>query len=455
MGYGVFIEQGLQDWQILQHKQGHADVQLSGSFTISQEYMQQFDTQPEVVVRLVCEQDNSQVITWSKAQMSFGGNGMGGSWNISFSLPAGGLYRLETALKHGEMLLRGDVRLHIGVGNLFAVAGQSNAAGYGRDPAYDPPQLGVHLLRNCGRWDLACHPINETTDAADIVNAEHGISGTSPYISFGKRFAALSGLPVGLISTALGGSPISRWVNRLNGDLYRNMLDKLKLCGGQLAGILWYQGCSDTDTTEQAENYFEHFSEMVSDLRNELAVTVPFFTLQLNRHIGSQSSERWSVVKEAQRKAANQLERIYMLPTSDCTLSDLIHNSSRCNITLGERLAKQCAHVLCGGERYFAPDIQSTSLSGNRLTLSFSEAEHGFEAFNHAAGTGFAVEDEEGAVAVTAWSFEKNQIILTLARLPHGKAMVSFGVGAEPTLNPVCDNRNFLPIVCFHCVEIL
>lgn len=43
-----------------------------------------------------------------------------------------------------------DTIHHIGVGDLYVIAGQSNAAGYGKDSIYNPSEIEVHLLRNRG-----------------------------------------------------------------------------------------------------------------------------------------------------------------------------------------------------------------------------------------------------------------------------------------------------------------
>lgn len=84
---------------------------------------------------------------------------------------AGGPYRIDTGLETKSTtpdltwVYRGDCVLHIGVGNLFIIAGQSNSAGYSRDFCLDPPSMDVHLYRNRSQWDIASHPMNENTYA--------------------------------------------------------------------------------------------------------------------------------------------------------------------------------------------------------------------------------------------------------------------------------------------------
>jgi sialate O-acetylesterase len=453
-GYGVFLENGPQDWQIFQQENGKCGVPLSGAWRIRPEERTASSGEPCVMARVLREDDNQPVIPWTPAETREGPDGFAGMWELRLEIPAGGLYRIETGLGFGAAgpriwLRRGDVRFHIGVGNLFVIAGQSNAAGYGRDSAWDPPCPGVQLYRNCGRWDLAAHPMNETTDAAGAPNAENGVSGTSPYLSFGRLFRQLTGLPVGLVAASLGGSPIRRWVNRLDGDLYRNMTERLRAAGGKAAGILWYQGCSDTDTPEQAENYLGNFSEMVGDLRRELGREIPFFTFQLNRHIHNPNEARWSMVKEAQRQAAHTLNRVYVLPTSDCPMTDQIHNRSVSNVLLGERLARQCFAVLCGGQPWFAPDLESAVRCGSTVTLTFSGVRFGLETFNRLPEECFAVSGENGPLKITGWQTEGNTVRLQLAEKPSGKVTVSLGAGANPPQPPICDSTTYLPVLSF------
>ncbi|MFR3402449.1 MAG: sialate O-acetylesterase [Blautia faecis] len=61
--------------------------------------------------------------------------------------------------------------------------------------------------------------MNENTYAETCANEEMGVSGVSPYLAFGKTYAQISNMPVGLVQTSLGGSPMARW-NPENGDLY-------------------------------------------------------------------------------------------------------------------------------------------------------------------------------------------------------------------------------------------
>ena len=102
---------------------------------------------------------------------------------------------------------------------------------------------------------------------------------------------------------------------------------------------------------------------MTENLRREINnPDLPMLTVQLNRltDVGNLSLDKgWGMVREAQRKAALEMERVYVIPTTDCGLSDQIHNSSHANILIGERIAKTALYRIYGkGRAYVAPNIK-------------------------------------------------------------------------------------------------
>lgn len=445
--YGVSISKGPSDWQICQTDGRGAELHLEGTWGYDSPV-----PHAAVMVRVVRESDNMPVVNWQSARMTGAHDDRQGSWELELFVPQGGLYRLETGLDTGwdrkaVWLARGDLRLHIGVGNLFVIAGQSNAAGYGRDPAWDPPALEVHSLRNNGRWDLAVHPLNESTEAADRPNAEGGVGGTSPYLAFGRRYAAESGLPVGLIPTAIGSTEISQWLPEAPGGLYENIISRIGAAGGRVAGILWYQGCSDTRDPQQADAYADRFEEIVYRTRRQLKACVPFFTFQLNRRTDGYDVGLWRRICEAQRCCAQRIPDVYLMPTIGTGLSDQVHNSSSGNVRLGEDLARQCAGVLLKGQAWQPPAVRRAVCRGCELSLEIDHVRFGLEEYQQDPGTLFHVRDEQGEIPVLGWEMETVPIRLRLQRQPGAGAVI----GYDPLDGglPIRDSATWLPLVIF------
>lgn len=455
--HGVFIENGLSDWQIIQHENHMGRTCLSGTWVVPKAAIKQGVEYARPMIRILHEDDNSQLQPWSYTEYETNEDQISGTWKAELEIPAGGLYRIETALETKGTapgilwIFRGDCRLHIGVGDIFVIGGQSNSAGYGKDPAYDPPELGVHLFRNRHTWDLATHPMNESSFGADTKNAEMGVSGNSPYLTFGKTFKRYSHYPVGFIATAMGGMPMKRW--KEDGGLYLNMVKQTKACGGKVAGVLWYQGCSDTDE-KNASAYKEKHYNMIKAFRKELGYDVPFFTYQLNRQVGGEFDAGWGMVREAQRMASHDLKDVYVLPTIDCSLSDLIHNDAHACIRLGERMAKMCAGILYQAPEYFAPEIIDATISQNTAKLTFNNMKLGFvSASDKAADCGFTFTDDKGEIPYEKLEFsrtEKNIITVHLDREPAGDVKVSHAWQANPTYVPLKDEVTFLPPLSFY-----
>ena len=463
MFFGVEIQSGLLDWQVLQRRDGVANVALSGRWQLEPGAIRAGVSSATPVARVVNELDQTVILPGTPCDRQTGGDVLTGAevkgeWSLTLPLPQGGPYRLETSLDavsaaNGDhWMFRGDVRVHVGVGDVFCMAGQSNAAGYAKGVAFDPPDPRVHLLRNRGRWDMAAHPMNEATEAADCVNAPMSVTGTSPFLSFGRRYADLTGLPVGLIQCAQGGSPMDRWDSAKGGDLYLNMLSKTRDCA-DVRAILWYQGCADTDARNAAV-YGQRFARLVADTRRAAGWDVPFFTVQLNKYESQPDAAAWGRIKELQRRAAREIDGVWLMPTAGLPLSDEIHNSAAGNVTLGEWLARQVHGALNGGAPCEAPDIERARMDGGKVRLSFRNATelHRLRTLHDVKD--FILTDARGEIAVAEIAVRGGELLLTPERPPEGATFVSYGTHPFAPEGPIVDLRTWLPIISFDHVEV-
>lgn len=144
---------------------------------------------------------------------------------------------------------------------LFLLIGQSNMAGRGRVEDQDrrPDPRVLMMTRDLG-W----------TPAADPVHFDKDIAGTGLCSQFARSLlAADPALRVGLIPCAMGGSSLDQW--KPGGDLYANAVRRGReaLKRGRLAGILWHQGESDSETALRA-TYGDRFALMIARLRADL-----------------------------------------------------------------------------------------------------------------------------------------------------------------------------------------
>ena len=456
MMIGALIREGVHDWQIFQQHDGYAEIKVNGTWNAKSECKK-----PCVYVCLKNEDTGEPVIWWKSAQMD------GEQWSITLHAPLGGLYQIETCLTcdgsgWSEWAVRGDIRSHIGVGDLFVIAGQSNSAGYGKDTIYDPPELGVHILKNNGSWALATHPLQDSTGCMEEpINMDSGNTGHSLYLSFAKYMKRELGYPIGLIQTAKGGAALSEWEPE-RGPLYQNMLRAIKLAGGNIRAMVWYQGCSDA-MQELCQSYRERFMQFLKALRYATGIEkLPTFVFQLNRCIANSRQESdffWGMIREQQR-SLNREENVFVLPTNDCNISDAHgHNAAKANMSLGERLAKSALHHLYG-KSYMcdAPNlIAAEKCEQQEVLLQFENVYDKLDTFAAPAERiDFCVCDNDGIVPITAYKrVEPNQICLTLGRTLSKNCMIHGGYEMDLKKLIPFDYATHLPMLSFYGVQIM
>lgn len=459
MAKGVTIESGVSDFQIFQRRSdGTADIAVSGRWECDNPLVC-------VEIRLVHEDTGTPVTAnhdWTKVESR-----PDGSWSgVLKNVPAGGLYRLEThVMVQGdiaqEWARRGDMRHFLGIGDLWIIAGQSNSAGYGRGPYIDPPELGIHIYNNAMRWAIATQPMNESTDSAHPVNNENGNSGHSPWLHWARLVKQAIGVPIGLIQTSLGGSPLSRWNPTQEGkaDLYDNMISCVQAVGGQAKGVLWYQGCSDTDE-KQSATYENRFINAVTAWRKNLNNSELFvLTVQLNRYFGVTDPKAhlyWSVVREAQRQIPKKLSNTGIIPSLDLPLCDFIHTSPAGNMLLADRAAQTVlAEVYGQNLAHRAPDIRTAQRTpdGKQITLTFDHVTSRIDAPDPNA-IPFLIEDAVGPVPISKISYPGGPVLtLELQRPLSGQTWITAAYGANPPAIPF-DMVRFIPILAFHRVQV-
>jgi len=294
------------------------------------------------------------------------------------------------------------------------------------------------------------------------VNREAANPGHSPYLHLGRLLVRSLGYPIGLVQTALGGSPLQAWNPAEPGGavLYRNMVHCVELAGGRVKGILWYQGESDANRGP-AETYLERFGQAVDAWRRALGdETLPVLTVQLNRHYAPTTPEMdraWSIVREAQRQAARRIPGVYVIPTCDLPLSDLIHTSPGGNMLLAARLAQAALGGVYGRPvEYRAPDLQVAQRAkrGRMVELAFAPVTSRMDCMDITANC-FCVEDEQGDVPVAQVIYLGDEKVrLRLERALVGKAVVHGAYGISPAMAPM-DMERFVPMLGFYGAEIL
>jgi len=221
--------------------------------------------------------------------------------------------------------------------DLILLIGQSNMAGRGLMGEVAPLENArIEMLRD-GEWQPASEPLHTDKETAGI-----GLA-----MSFAAEYLKTSpDVHVGLIPSAVGGTPLSRWTPGC--DLYEDALVNARqaLEHGSLKAILWHQGEADAQDIELAQSYGQRIGEMVAALRAALAAPeVPFISGGLGDFLADHATcVHYLTVNGALQNLA--VPRCGFASASGLDhLGDGIHFSSAALREFGRRYAAEFARI--------------------------------------------------------------------------------------------------------------
>ncbi|MCZ2156629.1 MAG: sialate O-acetylesterase [Bryobacterales bacterium] len=298
-----------------------------------------------------------------------------GKWQCEVpSLSVGGPYSLELRIAGTEPVVR---TVGLLVGDLWVLAGQSNMEGVADLVDVEPPHSLVGSFDMTDTWGIAQEPLHFLPYAVDRVHWSSDRNSGQPKrlaadrveevirrrtkgaglgLPFAVEMVRLTGVPVGLIPVAHGGTSMDQWdpaKRGLGGDsLYGSMLRRVNAAGGKVKGVLWYQGESDA-SEKAAPLYHEKFKNFIAAVRQDFnAPDLPFYYAQIGLHIYDRDQDPWDVVQESERQIELEVPRVGMVATIDAELDDGIHVGTASQKLTGKRLANLACHDLF-------PDVQA------------------------------------------------------------------------------------------------
>ncbi len=389
----------------------------------------------------------SVILDW-KAVGKASGEGFAGEIT---GVPTGGEYTAELRFPGGSTCSVG----HLMVGDLWLLGGQSNMDGYGKLTDVETPSPMVHCFYMDDRWGIARDPITWLNAAADPVHwgcsAEERpaviererysrTTGASLGVRFGKEMVKHTGVPVALIPCSHGGTSMDQWSPALKNEggksLYGAMLRRANALGGKVAGILWYQGESDT-APQAAPAYTEKMRRFVEALRQDLGQPdLPFILAQIGIYYNQPTYEvSWDSIRWQQLGLEKEIKNLAVASTMDCGLSDWIHLDGLGQRKLGARMAV-LARILRFKEKGLevGPRPAEFTLDSARQTLTIR-----FKGVNGSLKKvspvfGFEV-DSGGAALVDRSRAEGNKVVLHFVSPLGPKATLWYGRGFNPAVN--------------------
>lgn len=442
-GQVLRIDRGAADYQVFQRGPANAaDVRVEGTAA---------GTQGKAVEARVLKAGMTLAgFDWKPA-----GKAENGRWQAELkALPAGGPYRIEFRVAGARDVASAS---HVLVGDLWVLAGQSNMEGVGNLEDLPLPSAMVNSLDMTDTWVVAEDPLHRLVDAVDKVhwrkNAKGEIAklegdelrkwiearrkGAGAGLPFALEMVRRTGVPVGLIPCAHGGTSMDQWSPDLKDkggeSLYGAMLRRIQLAGGRVRGVIWYQG--ESDANDKAAPLFEEkFRRFIQQLRQDTGLRdLPFYYVQIGRHVTAAPAAPWDMVQDAQVRVESQLPNVWMTTCVDCELDDGIHVGTDDLGLLGRRLANLAEGRLRRGPRPVAARVK-----GQMILVEFSEVNG---RLRHAGRlNGFSIRDAAGNELPLIYrqrvSREAPNAIELLfqGKLPEDAALY-YGAGRNPYVN--------------------
>ncbi|MBL8764255.1 MAG: alpha-L-fucosidase [Phycisphaerae bacterium] len=204
--------------------------------------------------------------TWSRATPA-----ADGSFALRLSAPAGGWYLLECrAVRAGAPIANVRVN-HVGVGEVFVGAGQSNSTNCGGEGKLSC-RTGMVSTFDCHAWRIADDPQPGVHD---------GSTGGSFWPAFGDAMHERFKVPIGVAVTGHGGTSINQW--QRNGELFEWMMARVRALGPLgFRALLWHQGESDVGMT--GDQYAAGLERIILDSREAAGREFPWVVARVSYH---------------------------------------------------------------------------------------------------------------------------------------------------------------------------
>jgi hypothetical protein len=228
-----------------------------------------------------------------------------GPFAFHADLPAGGWYQVEVRCLIARQPIATNTLAHLGVGEVFLIAGQSNAANHGSERQH--PESGLVTRFDGTRWSPAHDPqTGASGDAGSFLPA------------FGDALARQLHVPVGVVPLAQGATSVREWLPagtvveratttganvrpnpagtgwQVTGDLFERIVRRMTALGPHgFRAVLWHQGESDAGQARSGypaavqisgADYERYLTQLVTASRQAAGWPVPWVTAQTTYH---------------------------------------------------------------------------------------------------------------------------------------------------------------------------
>ena len=285
------------DWQVAQRNaEGWAEVKVAGTVPTEAGLV---EVKAEVIPG-----SRGKPTEWTI--IASGSQITDGKFRGSVKLSAGGWYQFKVRCRKsgGDSAVLDEVAVeHVGVGEVFVIAGQSNSSNHGAEK--QKTTTGLVAAFDGKKWQLANDP-------------QPGASGGQGSFQppFADAIAEKFQVPVGIIACGIGATSVREWlpkgtafpqpptlegrVRKLasgewesKGEAFEMLTTRMKQLGPQgFRAVLWHQGESDAEQPDPKRSlsgavYREYLEKLIKDSRQAIGWDAPWFVALVSSHGGN------------------------------------------------------------------------------------------------------------------------------------------------------------------------
>lgn len=372
-----------------------------------------------------------------------------GTWKVELAPLSASAQPRDLVISQGDQTL---TKKNVLVGDVWLCGGQSNmqwevhqsAGAQAAISAGKNPQIRLFTVSREGdatpRTDLRGGSWAEATP-----ESVKTFSAVGYY--FGRDLQKSLDVPIGLISSNIGGTTAERWMSKESidsnpeikdmtptqgrNDLYNAMIAPLAPFG--LKGAIWYQGESNAD---RPYNYRHVLAGMIKSWRDTFGQgDFPFFIVELapfTQIVKEPVDQEWAVVRESMQWVANNVPKVDTVSIVDVGHESDIHPPQKQPV--GERLA-QAARAMAYGDKGVpaGPEYDSVTFNGNQAIIKLKNVGGGLTT---KAGEvkGFTIAGEDKKFYNASAKIEGQTVVVTSDKVANPKA-VRFGWANYPVVD--------------------
>ncbi len=373
-----------------------------------------------------------------------------GEWRVEVATPSASATEQTITVSDGDEehiinnVLIGEVWVASGQSNMFRMLSGTRSKHVDNSTRYlalsRDPQLRIMSV---GRA-VSDKPTKELKSKGWHEASSGVVAGTSATAyHFARMMREALDVPIGIITSAVGGTSINCWVDSSIAEKYAEDTKELNevypypshrhstvlynamiypIVGYAAKGFIWYQGESDIT---RPDTYAQKMADMVAMWRKEWGrQDMAFYYAQIAPYeyeeyirVGWHSM----YIREAQLKALDLIPNSGMAVLSDAGERDDIH-PSRKDIP-GERLAYQALEKSYGFEALESdgPTLAKVEVEGSTMRLTFDNARFGVTTLDKGELRDFEIAGEDGKFVSAKATIERGEVLLSAKTVKEPK----------------------------------